>query len=731
MPTQDWTQRLTMLTLVAPASAQLVLMVVMAVEGRWLFVAMVVPGLVGCLASLLLAVVRHRQERRDRLAAAAPAASESADSDQTPGVDIARFATMPLESLLGLDRDPLPWRRIVALWLREPSLRAPLGVCANGVAMIDLVRQGPHALVAGTTGSGKSMLLQSWCLALAVRNTPQSLRFVFLDFKGGAAFNRLDRLPHAVGSVCDLDLAHAVRALRALEGELTRRERLVAQALVGSFDMLGNPPPRLVVVIDEFHALRSQLPDGIDRLVRVASLGRSLGMHVIACTQNPLGQVGADMKANMSLNICLRVRDGLQSSELIGSTAAARISPLLPGAAYCADGESTVALRCCPPGHIDAMVDAVVRAAAFHRCEPAEPLFTPPLPRHIASLREAVRYGVRPTRRKTEPEDAVHAGKDATVHAGNDAANTASTTSTTYTPHMSHAAHTAHKAHAAHQTIGADMADPVDVTTSPITMRRSDTEHDAGTATTSAVNDVNAAGATITANGTTISHTQSITRTTPNSRTVPRHHAPVPFGLGDDGVRLHIATLPIGNGNIVIVGPHGCGKSMLLAVLEHALRASRDVTVRTTTRGPHGYRTSPDHTAPDHVARGSVSTTDVPPPPQQPHVVWLCDDADALLDPFTTDDTGTRIHEALIDPRTTVIVAVEQSRHIRDPARWAARLVFPTGDRATDMMDGIPAETLAELSYAEPGLPGRAVLLTAGRAEPVQCLAGPDSTMPP
>ncbi|MFR7425518.1 MAG: hypothetical protein ACLUUF_00840 [Bifidobacterium pullorum] len=92
-----------------------------------------------------------------------------------------------------------------------------------------------------------------------------------------------------------------------------------------------------IIVIDEFHVLRQQLPDAIERFIRIASLGRSLGMHLIACTQHPLGQVHAEMKSNMALNLCLRVRDGMQSSELIGSSAAAGIPPTMPGA-FCSNG---------------------------------------------------------------------------------------------------------------------------------------------------------------------------------------------------------------------------------------------------------------------------------------------------------------------------------------------------------------------------------------------------------
>ena len=217
---------------------------------------------------------------------------------------------------------------------------------------------------------------------MAVRNPPDRLHFVFLDFKGGSAFSVIERLPHTVGSVCDLDLNHAVRALRALELELRRREHLVAAERVGSIGQLQSPPPSLIVVIDEFHALNNQLPDYVDRLVRIASLGRSLGMHVIACTQNPLGQVSADMKANMALNICLRVRDGLQSIELLGDGRAASIS-VRSRCAWRNDGESVEPFRCAFVSDIGAMVEAARTAAAFHGLVHASALFTAPLPRIV------------------------------------------------------------------------------------------------------------------------------------------------------------------------------------------------------------------------------------------------------------------------------------------------------------------------------------------------------------
>ena len=237
-------------------------------------------------------------------------------------------------------------------------------------------------MVAGTTGSGKSELLISWCLSLAMQYSPDDLHFVFLDFKGGSTFNALEHLPHTVGNVCDLDLFHAIRALNAIEQELVRREALVSTERVSRFDQLVRPPARLVVVIDEFHALRDRLPDYMQRLNRLASLGRSLGMHLIVCTQYPMGQVHADMKANISLSICLRVTDQMQSNELIGIRDAALIPPSIPGAAYCNDGQHTTPFLCSAVRDVNRLVRNIGTAARFHACKRPDLLFSEPLTQH-------------------------------------------------------------------------------------------------------------------------------------------------------------------------------------------------------------------------------------------------------------------------------------------------------------------------------------------------------------
>ncbi|MDF7663986.1 FtsK/SpoIIIE domain-containing protein [Bifidobacterium sp. ESL0763] len=578
----------------SPFVSQAVMLAVMIVARQWLFVAILVPNLLATFASFLLFTLAGSDSQ--------PAGETGADAtgtataiDDGESDDFSSLPAASFESLQGPDGGTaMPWRRIVCRWLAPPTLESQIGMGRDGVFTIDLRRQGPHALVAGTTGSGKSVFLQSWCMAMALANPPSRLNFVFMDFKGGSAFSGLAALPHTVGNVCDLNLRHAVRALLALEAELKRRERLVAEASAADVSGLDRPPPLLVIVIDEFHALKDQLPDYMDRLMSIASLGRSLGMHLIACTQNPLGQVTDGMKANMSLDICLRVRDGMQSHELLGGPQASRISPKAPGCAYRNDGEDVEPFRCAPIADIDALVAQVRLAARFMGEADAATLFTPPLPALAA------------------------AGRGDEGDCGS---------------------------------------------------RQSDPER-------------------------------------------------VPFGIADDGFTLSPALLPLDRGNIAVIGGPGKGKSTLLDQLAGRLRGAPGLMLQRTVREPAGFRTWTLHTrSPSRPAAGPTA------PPAFPKKIWLVDDADDLMDPLAVDNDAQALRRAIADANCVVVFAVENTRHVRVPEQSLVRLVFPTGERPVDLMDGVPSSLLSTLGHDDFGTPGRAVLLEAAEARLVQCFA--------
>ena len=541
-------RRLSLAAAVAPAIAQLILLGAMAVEQRWMFVLMIMPGLVGCSASLLVMVTRGDDPSRS---------GPQPEERSGPSDDFGAIAMLPLESALGLRDDPVMWRPIVAGWLDGAHTDVPIGTTAEGVATLDIAAQGPHALVAGTTGSGKSVLLQNWCLALAVRNPPDTLHFVFLDFKGGSTFSQL-------------------------------------RAGVPSIDRLGNAQPSIIIVIDEFHVLRQQLPDAIERFIRIASLGRSLGMHLIACTQHPLGQVHAEMKSNMALNLCLRVRDGMQSSELIGSSAAAGIPPTRPGAFYSNDGVTVTPIRSCAPADARSITAAIGVACRFHGTRPADPLFTAPLPARVAC------------------GDGAYVARDS-----------------------------------------------------------------------------------------------------------------VPFALGDDGARFHDVVLQPQEGGIAIIGGRGRGKTTALRMLAASWGARGDVALTVTYLSDGSY----------------VDATDirtVPPPPSGTgrdsaarHRAWLIDDADMVFNPACDRTCTDRIRRNLYREGVALVVAVEHPHSLQRPDFFRTRLIFPSGDRATDLMNGIPSELLNQFGHEELTTPGRGVLVEPGRATVVQCMVPSGSfTMP-
>lgn len=225
----------------------------------------------------------------------------------------------------------------------DTTLAAPVGVGPAGPVVVDLVTDGPHALVAGTTGSGKSELLRSLVLGLACCHPPDEVAFVLVDFKGGSTFAEAAGLPHTVETVTDLDIHAAGRVLTSLRAELRRRERVLRDA--GTADLASyrrsassvpsgaGAMPRLVVVIDEFRVLAEEAPDVLEGLVRVAAVGRSLGVHLVLATQRPAGIVSADIRANTALRIALRVEDATESRDVADVPDAARLPRSAPGRA--------------------------------------------------------------------------------------------------------------------------------------------------------------------------------------------------------------------------------------------------------------------------------------------------------------------------------------------------------------------------------------------------------------
>ena len=248
---------------------------------------------------------------------------------------------LPCDLTLGQVTGPLDSAAIAGRWATagtDPALVAPIGRSADGVVELDLVRDGPHGLLAGTTGAGKSELLRTLIVSLATCIGPDHLSFVLVDFKGGSTFDTCVHLPHVVGVVTDLDDGLAERALVSLDAEIRRRERLLRAAAVGDLTEYrragtGGPLPRLVVVVDEFAALAKELPDFLTALVGIAQRGRSLGIHLLLATQRPAGVVTDDIRANTSLRLALRLHDRADAVDVVGDALPANFPRGVPGRA--------------------------------------------------------------------------------------------------------------------------------------------------------------------------------------------------------------------------------------------------------------------------------------------------------------------------------------------------------------------------------------------------------------
>ena len=272
--------------------------------------------------------------------------------------------TISLVSLLGLRSvNDICAERIQQKWQLN-SMAAPIGWSDGEIIHLDLPADGPHGLIAGTTGSGKSELMRCLVASLAFTASPEQLNFVLIDYKGGSAFDACAGLPHVVGLVTDLDERLGERALICLRAELAYREQFLRNAQAASISELPtgrspglssllhaggeagiasarnelslsrSPLPRLVVVIDEFAALASELPGFLESLVDIAQRGRSLGVHLLLGTQRPAGVVSPSIRSNTNIRIGLRMLDPHDSEDVIGTPAAAAIEQGSPGRAY-------------------------------------------------------------------------------------------------------------------------------------------------------------------------------------------------------------------------------------------------------------------------------------------------------------------------------------------------------------------------------------------------------------
>jgi DNA segregation ATPase FtsK/SpoIIIE, S-DNA-T family len=325
-----------------------------------------------------------RPDREVELDGADPATARSIARSLAPLRDASATSqttaiprVVPLFDVLGLDGDhgapPTP-AAVVDRWSADRSdrgdrgdrLEVPIGMSAHGVLTLDLVEQGPHTLIGGTSGSGKSELLQSLVLSLAANHPPTRLNLLFVDYKGGASAASFRDLPHTVGYVTNLSGRLSLRALTSLRAELQRRMALMEGRAKDLREMLAvapdEAPPSLVIVVDEFAALVKEIPDFVAGMVDIAQRGRSLGVHLVLATQRPTGVVNENILANTNLRIALRMLNPADSGNVVGSRDAADIPVPLRGRAYARTGPQTLVPFQCAWSGAPAVADQQVRA---------------------------------------------------------------------------------------------------------------------------------------------------------------------------------------------------------------------------------------------------------------------------------------------------------------------------------------------------------------------------------
>ncbi len=242
---------------------------------------------------------------------------------------------------------------VFSRWERsEPhrTLAAPIGMMAGRKLFYLNVldgneAHGPHGLLAGTTGSGKSELLQSWILSMAVSYHPHDVNFVIIDYKGGGMSDLMEPLPHVVGKITNIS-RNIGRSLVSLKSEVKRRQQLFAEYGVNNIEKYQRAYrngeakerlPHLIIVTDEFAEMKKEEPEFMTELNSIAAVGRSLGVHMLLATQKPAGVVTDQISANSRFRICMKVQDVADSREMLKRPDAARITQA--GRAYVRVGE--------------------------------------------------------------------------------------------------------------------------------------------------------------------------------------------------------------------------------------------------------------------------------------------------------------------------------------------------------------------------------------------------------
>lgn len=257
------------------------------------------------------------------------------------------FSSLQAQNTLQKNRtDDMAVESVLQRWSAQryaSDIRCYLGVSSGGPLNIGLSEHGPHWLLGGTTGAGKSQLLRSLVLSAALRYPPERLGLILVDFKGSAGLGPLAQLPHALSVLSNFDVSAVERALEFLRADIHRRE-VDLQALgvnsyrdyLASCQAAGTTPryPELLIVVDEFRMLIDSMPDAMAELMRIATIGRSLGLHLVLATQRPQGAISQDIRANIATSICLRVASAQDSYNLLEHESAAYISAAHPGAGY-------------------------------------------------------------------------------------------------------------------------------------------------------------------------------------------------------------------------------------------------------------------------------------------------------------------------------------------------------------------------------------------------------------